>query len=306
MKASSRQQPRRGFTILELLVAMAITTIIVSVLVGVTSVAIDSWTRSRSEVRAARQAKAAVDTLVKDFEAMVSRKGNSFQWLYAKTESDLPGPNSLKSTNAADLIFFTAATDRYEGKINTVDDKGGDVSAVSWRLGYQDPLKGTNTGDSTFVLYRSLLNPDETFNTLLGKTNLKSAFGSNSAKVTNVGNFICENVYQFTLTFNVEVQKTNSTTRILVPVTLGTSSGQLNQFEVFGTGLVVASSPSSAVTLDELKAGRIASAQISLTVLTDFGVNQAKVRTFNNSAELAKFMSANSFQYSKVVELPGL
>jgi prepilin-type N-terminal cleavage/methylation domain-containing protein len=306
MKALSRHHLRRGFTILELLVAMAITTIIVTVLVGVTSVAIDTWSRSRSEVRAARQAKAAVDTFAKDLEALVTRKGNSFQWLYARTETDLPGPNSLKSSNAADLIFFTAATDRYEGKINTADDRGGDVSCVSWRLGYQDPLQGTNTNYSTFALYRLLVNPDETFNTLLGKTNLKSAFGANSAKVTDVGNFVCENVYQFTLTFNVEVQKTNSTTRILVPVTLGTASSQLKQFEVFGTGLVVASTPSSAVTLDELRAGRIASAQISLTVLSDFGVSQAKVRTFKSDAELAKFMSANSFQYSKVVELPGL
>lgn len=306
MKTLFRPQLRRGFTILELLVAMAITTIIVTVLVGVTSVAIDAWSRSRAEVRAARQAKSLVDTMVRDFEALVTRRGNSFEWLYAKLDSDLPGPTSMKSTNSSDLIFFTSATDRYSGQINTTSDKGGDVSCVSYKLDYQDPIAGGNTNYSTFAMYRLLVNPDETFKDLLGKTDLKSAFSGYSSKVNSVENFVCENVYQFTLTFNVEVQKTGSTTKVLVPVSLGTASNQLKQFQVLGSGLVITSSPSSAVTLDELKAGRIASVQVSLTVLSDFGVNQAKSRTFKTDAERSKFFSANSFQYSKVVELPGL
>jgi len=306
MKTLSRSQLRRGFTILELLVAMAITTIIVTVLVGVTSVALDAWSRNRAEVRAARQAKSMVDTMARDFEAMVTRRGNNFEWLYAKTAADLPGPTSMKSTNATDLIFFTAATDRYSGQINTATDKGGDVSCVSYKLDYQDPIAGTNSSYSTFAMYRLLVNPDETFKDILGKTDLKSAFGTYSSKVNSVENFVCENVYQFTLTFNVEVQKTGSTSKILVPVSLGSSSSQLKQFEMFGTGIVVASTPSTLVTLDELKAGRIASAEISITVLSDFGVNQAKSRTFKTDAERGKFFSTNSFQYSKVVELPGL
>jgi len=40
---------KHGFTLMELIVAMAITTIIVSVLVSVTSIAMDTWNRSRSE-----------------------------------------------------------------------------------------------------------------------------------------------------------------------------------------------------------------------------------------------------------------
>lgn len=306
MKTLSRSKLRRGFTILELMVAMAITTIIVTVLVGITSVALDAWTRSRSEVRASRQAKSMVDTMVRDFEALVTRRGNSFEWLYAKVSADLPG-DKLKSTNAADLIFFTAATDRYAGQINTATDKGGDVSCVSYKLDYQDPIASGNTTYSTFALYRLLVNPDETFTNLLGKTDLKTAFSAYSPKVANVENFVCENVYQFTLTFNVEVQKAGSNTKILVPVALGSNTSQLKQFEVLGSGLVVASVPAgTTVTLDELKAGRIASVEISLTVLSDFGLNQAKARTFSTDAERGKFFAANSYQYSKVVELPGL
>ena len=45
---------RRGFTLMELMVAMAITTIIVTVLVSITSIALDTWNRSRTELRASR------------------------------------------------------------------------------------------------------------------------------------------------------------------------------------------------------------------------------------------------------------
>ena len=106
-----RSHPRRcGFTLVELLIAMLITTIIASVLISVTAVAIDSWNRSRAELRAARQAKFMVDTIAKDFESLVTRRGNKFEWLSAKTDTTLPGPDRQKSSNASKLIFFTAAT----------------------------------------------------------------------------------------------------------------------------------------------------------------------------------------------------
>jgi prepilin-type N-terminal cleavage/methylation domain-containing protein len=306
MKTLLPQKVRRGFTLLELMVAMAITTVIVTVLVGVTSVALDAWTRSRAEVRASRQAKSMVDTMARDFEALVTRKGNSFEWLFATVDTT---GDKLVSSNAANLIFFTAATDRYAGQINTRDDRGGDVSCVSYRLRYQDPIAASsNTEFSTFALYRLLVNPDETFTTLLGKTDLRGAFSIYDPKVTNVENFVCENVYQFTTTFYIEISRAvgSRTTKILVPVSLGSSSSQTKQLQVLGTGIVLANSPTNAATLDELKAGRIAAVEISLTVLSDFGVSRSKVQTFKSEQERAKFFGSNSFQYSKRVEIPGL
>lgn len=309
MKTPSYSKPRRGFTLLELMVAMAITTIIVSVLVGVTSVALDAWSRSRAEVRASRQAKSMVDTMARDFEALVTRRGNNFEWLYAAVEPTLPG-EKLLSSNAANLIFFTAATDRYAGKINGPDDKGGDVSCVSYKLKYQDPIgaSSTNSDFSTFALYRLLVNPDETFANILGKNDLKAAFATYDGKVANVDNFVCENVYQFTTTFYIEISRTTGTTtkKLLIPVSLGSSGSQVKLLQVQGTGIVLANSPTKDATVDELKAGRIAAIEVSLTVLSDFGVNQSKVISFKTETDRAKFFGKNSFQYSKRVEIPGL
>jgi prepilin-type N-terminal cleavage/methylation domain-containing protein len=306
-----RSTQSRGFTLIELLVAMAITSLIVTVLVSITSIALDTWSRSRAEIRAARQAKAMADTMARDFEALVTRRGNNFQWLHAESAQTMPGPSTMTSSNASELTFFTAATDRYNGAINTPDDNGGDVSCVSYRLQYQDPIAGgTNTEFSTFALYRLLVNPDETFEKLLGKENLDQEFSAYANQLIQVENFVCENVYQFTVTFNVEVTQSTggTTTKLTVPVSLGSGggSGRVDTFRVMGTGIDLSKSPNSSVTVDELRAGRLASVQVSLTVLSDFGMDQMRRRTFANDKIKSEFLAKNSFNYSKLVELPGM
>ena len=306
-----RLQPlRRGFTLIELLVAMTITAIIASVLVSVTAIAIDSWTRSRSEIRAARQAKYMVDSIAKDFESLVTRRGNTFEWLSAKTAPKLPGNNSTLSSNAANLIFFTAATDRYDGKINTPDDKGGDVSCVAYQLQYKDPISGgSDSNFATFTLYRLLVNPNDAFEKLLGKDALETAFQAYSGKVPDVKNFICENIYQYSIVFHIEVTRDSGAgkvTKFTVPVSLGPTAGpgRVTEFRILGSGLELAAAPSSAATLDEVKAGRVAAMEISLTVISDAGMQQLRTRKDLTGAVLTKFMAKNAFQYSKLVELP--
>lgn len=310
MKTHLRKSSRRGFTLVELLVAMAITTLIILVLVGVTSVAIDTWKRSRSEVRAANQGKAMIDSMARDLEAMVMRTGNSFQWLHAETPSTLPGADSggkIKeaSTNALDLEFFTSVTDRYDGGIGTDDDKGGDISGVSYKLVYEDPLTASANSDyGTFALHRVLVNPDLTYKDLLGKTDLHSAFQPYNSGSKSTETFVCENVYQFTVTFLVEISRTSgqTTNKLTVPVTMGNNF--ISSLQVNGDKVVIEGSVNGASNA-EISAGRIVGAQISLTVLTDFGLEQLRVRSFANNADRAKFFGKNSFEYSKLVNLPG-
>jgi len=314
MKNPLSSPRRRGFTLIELLVAMAITTVIVAVLVSITGVAVDTWQRGRSEIRASRQAKSMLDTMAKDFESLVSRRGNNFEWLYSKVESQMPGPNANRSTNAAELIFFTAATDRYLGEIGTSKDLGGDVSAVSYQLKWQDPVEGKEDDKSaTFVLYRLLVNPDETFKDLLGKEDLQQAFQAKSDKVADVENFVCENIYQFTLTYQVEVTQASggsgSTTKTFpVRVTLG-DTGAGKELALRGNGIdtqdISTGSITPTVSQDELKAGRLIGVEIGITVLSDAAV----IRLNNSNLDQKvreKILAQESFQYSRTVELPGM
>lgn len=285
---------RPGFTLIELLVAMVITTIIVTVLVYITSIAVDTWNRSRSELRAARQAKAMVDSMASDFEALVVRSGNKYEWLHARTEAP------QNSSNAAMLIFLTAATDRYDGQIGTSQDEGGDVSCVGYKLDWRDPIAQGGGGNfETFVLNRLLVDPKPTFDQLLGKENLDSAFQTFSTNLTAPENFVCENIYQFTITFNLEVSLVGNTQAppeirqvVIQP------SGGTRQFRILGSG--IETDPADA----QLKGARLRSVGISLTVLSDAGVDA--LRKSSSLANNAAWLSKNSFQYSKLVQLPGM
>ncbi|MGA0845389.1 MAG: PulJ/GspJ family protein [Luteolibacter sp.] len=283
---------RAGFTLLELLVAMAITTIIVTVLVSITSIAIDVWNRSRSELRASRQAKAMVDTLARDIESLVSRSGNNLEWLNAKTEAP------KNSSNAAKMIFFTAAGDRYNGEINTAEDKGGDVSCVGYQLDWKDPID-SSTGEKyeTFVLYRQLVNPDEAFEKLLGQENLAQAFQNVSGDIQDNANFICENVFQFTMTFHLEIPAENAGDPPTQEQVVIQPSGGVSEFSITGNGI---RTNTGATGLDGAK---LRAVSLSLTVLSDSAVDALRKRGAlgNNPEWLAK----NSFQYSKRIPMPG-
>jgi hypothetical protein len=254
-----------------------------------------------------------LDTMAKDFESLVSRRGNNFEWLYSKVESQLPGPTANTSSNSAEVIFFTAATDRYEGNIGGTKDLGGDVSCVSYQLKWQDAVKGEEDDKSaTFVLYRLLVNPDETFKDLLGKEDLEAAFQSKSQKVKEVENFVCENVYQFTLTYQVEVTQASggsgATKTFPVRVTLG-ESGAGKELRLRGNGIetpnLSTGSISPQVSADEIKAGRLIGVEIGVTVLSDAAV----IRLNNSQLDQKvreKILAQESFQYSRTVELPGM
>lgn len=312
MKTPFSPKRAKGFTLIELMVAMAITTVIVTVLVSITGVALDTWQRGRAEIRASRQAKSMLDTMAKDFESLVSRRGNNFEWLYSKVEADLPGPAANMSSNAAELIFFTAATDRYLGEIGTDKDLGGDVSCVGYQLQYQDPVKGTEEDNSsTFVLYRLLVNPDDTFKDLLGKDDLSSAFSTKyKQEVKEVENFVCENIYQFTLTYQVEVTQTAGTTTTTVPVrvTLG-ETGAGKELTLRGNGMEMPNlsvgSIKPTVTSEELLAGRLTGVEIGITVLSDAAVIRLAQEGLSDKVR-EKILAQESFQYSRTVELPGM
>jgi prepilin-type N-terminal cleavage/methylation domain-containing protein len=315
---------RRGFTLIELMVAMAITTLIVTILVSITAISLDTWTRNRSEVRAARQAKSMADTMAKDLEALVTRRGTNIEWISATTEdvkSDGNQPN-IASPNAADVIFYSAPTDRYDGDLSAKTSVG-DVSCVGYQLKYQDPIKSQGGSKlPTFVFYRLLVNPDETFEKLLTKSSTTSGAGVSTAsglkdifdsafssEMDKNENFVCENIFQYTITLNVLVTKSASTgsaaAPVNVPITLGNSGSTAKKFSLIGSSIETDYTPTSSnVSADELKNGILTSVEVSLTVLTDFGVDQMRKRSFGSKSDQAEFLAKNSYQYSKLVQVP--
>ena len=78
-----------AFTLIELLAAMTITTVLVLVIVALTSRGVDIWRWVLQDVRTTTLARTAMDTMTKDFESMQFRPGNPFEWMLVQRDSDL-------------------------------------------------------------------------------------------------------------------------------------------------------------------------------------------------------------------------
>jgi prepilin-type N-terminal cleavage/methylation domain-containing protein len=298
---------RSGFTLAELLVAMGITAIILTLLVTVTGVALDGWRVSRNKVRAARQAKAALDQFSRDFESMIVRSGNNFEWLYVKSDDGL-GPSNNPSPNAARLIFFTPATDRYNGDIGGSQDLGGDVSAVSYELFYKNPITGsdaeTEENQPVFALYRQIVNPDETFEKLLAQEELETQFNSDfQTDQDKTNNFLCENIYEMSVVFLVEYSEDDGTGRLQtiqqrVPVITTGTGDVVNEFALTGSGIEVDGNPA-----DDYGRGRIVAVDISVSVITDAAMSRLRSTGIAGTAK-ERLIASNSYNYAKTILLP--
>jgi prepilin-type N-terminal cleavage/methylation domain-containing protein len=308
---------RRGFTLMELMVAMAITSIIVTVLVSITSIALDTWNRSRSELRASRMGKMMVDYMARDLESLVTRRGNSNEWLSAVDDPQI-GPAGLKSTGASRLIFFTAPTDRYDGNAGiSTSDNGGDVCCVAYTLDWKRPVQVGSSVFRTFVLNRKLVDPDLTFSgnakfkPLLGVTSSTNSLDSvftgiyNLGNISNSANYTSENIYQFSITFQVQVTDSSGTAPIVRTVPVAMGSNGTKSFRVLGTGILT---DYSGPYKDLVPSGRVTAAMISLTVLSDIAVDQIQAgkRSFTDDKAKAEFLAKNSYNFSKLVQLPGM
>lgn len=311
---SSPEKRNNGFTLAELLVAMTITIVLVSLTVVITGSAIDAWKGARTEIRAAGQAKIMLNSIGRDLESMVFRQGNNdSQWLIASSKSEDIGPQDQPSPNAARLTFFTAASDRYNGNAgsrekiqgdSTIDraaDKGGDVSAVSYQLDFADPVWGDPSDNfATFVLYRKLLDPDETYAGVTGTKDLEQTFDTRGGQ-NDLADLMCENVYEFTVTFVVAYRDNNGNNKTVKVPVMSTNAGKevVKSFAINGTGLAP-----NENTKSEYVGGRISAVELSITVLSDEGIAILKKSPFKSPQDKNKFIEEKGFRYTRSVSIP--
>ena len=298
------QRRGKGFTLVELLVAMGVTTLILTLLVSITGVALDGWRISRNKVRSAQQAEAAIEQLSRDFESLVIRKGNSFEWLYAGGVEDA---NTRQGGQGAQLAFFTAATDRYNGDLS---GGLGDVCGVGYRLVYKNPVSNADDEFSVYGLYRELVNPDEAFDTLLAKDSLGGANGAFNPffdEIDEISNFVCENIYQMTVGFLVEYttmendQVVTQYQRVTVVDTASTGNDQVSEFRLKGDSIDADLSDSQL--MEEIRTGRITAVDISLQVVTEAAMGVIRSEALNGE-RLQDFLEENSFRFGKTIPIP--
>jgi hypothetical protein len=174
---SDGREPQHSFTILELLVAAAITVLIAGLVLSLTSSALRNWSRSQGAFTADSQARLVLDRLAQDFRGVLCREDGKV-WLAATVQSAVsvsgawvngtkPVTPSLNPA-AANLVdarfgvagiwlrFFTLA----QGADSRTNDPAAPI-AVSYQLIRRSP---TPSGENChYLLYRAAITPSETF-----------------------------------------------------------------------------------------------------------------------------------------------
>lgn len=283
---------RRGFTLVELIVAMAITTGLVLVIMQLTNQGISLWQKVQEDVSASASGRVALQTMARDLESFQMKGNNQYEWLFAKTETEHRGgnmPKGLKIPRSVQFVFFSCAPDRNPSVSSSTSlrlnfraersdnmDTQGDVNAIGYRLMYRDQVLNLDASDKEkgifpiFSLYRLLVPPRKAYDKLMGQSSLEAAYVPFEKQEEK--NFLCENIVELSLLFNIEYvnQEADAETgrvgyeTVSVPVVSSSGSSGGKSISVYGDRIVAGSKT--------FRNARIVSATMSITVLTEEGV----------------------------------
>ncbi len=297
---------RKGFTLIELLVSMSVTMVIIGVLMAMTRVAVNGMVTSQNATRSSRISQDILATVSKDLEGLVIRSGNDYEWLNVKKNGnsvDQLGPSVSKNMqNPIEMSFFSATTDRYNGDIGGTSDLGGDISYVRYKLVYKDIIPTAGGADfRIFSLYRKRIEPNDTFDDYL------TLEEPNIPEFGDVGgdDFLAENIFDMTVTFNFESLVTDGSTSYYsykrVPIQV--NGTEFRSLSITGNNAIVTGSGDLTPPING-GAYRLQSADISILVLTDAGMNGLRTANIRDDEELSDYLELNGKNFSKSVILP--
>jgi prepilin-type N-terminal cleavage/methylation domain-containing protein len=280
---------RRGFTLLELLVAVTITSIVIVALLSMTGVVVDAWRNGNNKIFTNNEARAAFNRLAEDLESAIIRDNiPQAEWFVAATNpTDFTG--LPKPANATWLAFYTTPGDRqlfeYQagtGNYDTSKPIPGNVVTVSYKIVPQDPISG-KADYRLYGLYRAFPkgtgtppNPAKiTFDSILGKPGLMDNFWASRAEASDKDNFYISNIFDFSFTFWATYTDTaGKTTTVALPL------GQ--EIHLTSEGLWVGAKPNPTAT-PTYPGGKLAAVDISMTILTQEGAQKARANDVPNN-----------------------
>ena len=194
IKRRTRSAAKRGFTLIEIMVATVVMVVLVGLVIQITSEVLKVWTRSSGKLAANAEARIAMELITQDLETAVFRD-NGMQWLRVEAPLD-PGGDYTNQTVA--LHLFSPALDR-PTKNASGDDVAGDICGIAYRLAFKESYPG---GNNVYALYRYIADPEMTFNDLMGPSSSaaqETLTGSvwDEANVTTDANYLVSNIVEF-------------------------------------------------------------------------------------------------------------
>ena len=149
--------PLCGFTLIELMVSMAISSVMVILLVSVVTEILSSYTRMNDRIIRRSDGSLVVNLIIQDLEAMTVPRGSDGEGLQITVDTD--GVNGQ-----VDDMWLTLITSPFE---TDPDGFQGAPRAVSYRISYEDPIDGSSSGFEVYSIYRKAASAQETFDDCL-------------------------------------------------------------------------------------------------------------------------------------------
>ncbi len=172
---SAARALRRGFTLLEVMVATAIMVIIVLAVVTIASDTFKAYDRAVADLSTQSESRGVLDALENDLQTAVIR-ADGHCWMEIILPGAAGGPTNvaapgmignMQSIDQPILMFFAAPPDRPrwnpQAQVPRLSLKG-DVCAVSYRLGQRSPFDMPGESiQQIYGVYRTIVDPEGTF-----------------------------------------------------------------------------------------------------------------------------------------------
>lgn len=181
----------RAFTILELLVAMAVLAILVVMMMGLVTSATTLWKQSENRVDAFREARAALTIISRDLGNLLASTNTNYFLLNSHGAFSKVPSGAETHEHRAGAIFFLASLPK-----NAQDPVSlSDACEVGYFLGFERTKAGGSNSQPTLNLYRFFRSSNPTFSNLLAG----SLFGNATIGPTGE-EMLARNVREFRIT----------------------------------------------------------------------------------------------------------
>lgn len=192
-----RQIPHRAFSLLELLVAMAVLSILVVMMLGLVSSATALWRQSENRADAYREARAAIGIMSRDLTGALAGGTNTNHFVFGSEAGSLLSGGSPVFDADRQALFFLGSFPLNSQEAGSLSD----VCQVGYFVAFDRTAISTNLagGRPTMNLYRYFLSSNETFERLTN-TNLTSVFTNNLVPIDSDVELLARNVREFRVT----------------------------------------------------------------------------------------------------------
>jgi type II secretory pathway pseudopilin PulG len=172
MKTSLTRAARRGFTLIEVMVATAIMIVIVLAVVTIAADTFKAYDRAVADLTTQSEARGALDALENDFQTAIIRPDGRCWMEVVIPGSTTPAgvPKAVGNLQPVDhpiVMLFAAPPDRPRWSPVASTPRTafkGDVCAVAYRIGQRSPFDAP--GDpiqQVYGVYRTIIDPEATF-----------------------------------------------------------------------------------------------------------------------------------------------